>query len=627
MKRTLLLLIILFFSGCFQQPQIKKIKELKEKKILKNIKYSSLKKYKADIYKDTDNLKYICMNRGNCKDYFDDTEPIFFDKKGYSSRVPHTAKNILCGYGSLTGWLGLLGVQVKAPFQPGFVNYTKMHKYLCNSKFTTIDGYALGTKFIIGALTFMTPFVTGVGVYTKKFDEDKFKEAIFNSKLYAFKNNLINIANRYNISGGFDVIYLNDNFEDVLKEKYNSLFSDNSKKSGVVLIYRKTDSYSIIPFKRYKEDSLNKISLEIKDILKDFSKNNYSIKYEDIERLIPPKIQKPIFPPMQKLVKSEFETKKEFNQRVKKALEQRNKIIKKLKEDYYLAVYKRNLYIDTLKNAYEKYLQEEFEYNKNIINIIKQNIPMLSKYLAMEQFVYNAKKFSYDAENERLYFILYSKNGFNEKAYVKISPDDAKNVKLFKRYKIIPSFNFKNNNLFLNSFKIFSIKTKKLYNINFTNNLFKPNKIFVKIITHNEKLKQVLSHEFSRYKQKPIQLKDDVNIMFIQNINYNSNHKVPKWFINNIPQDKLIAYGCGKTYEEAISNARDELAKMIEIKIQVEYNSNIKFKNFKTLKEINEQTKQFSNVKLTKQDYKIYKQTKLDGLWYVGLEYIKKKDK
>lgn len=626
MKKVMFLVILLFLSGCFEQPQLKKIKEAKEKKVLKNIKYSSSTKYRADIYHDNDDLKYICMDMGNCKDYFDDTEPIFFDKQGYSSSIPHTAKNILCGYGSLTGWAALLGIQIKAPFKIGFVNYTRMHGNVCNSKFTAIDGYALGPKFVMGLVTFMTSFATGIDVYTKKFDEDKFKEAIVDSKLYAFKNDLIDITNYYNIKGGFDVIYLNDDLDDVLKEKYHSLFLDNSKKSGVVFIYRKTDSYSIIPFKKYKEDSLNKISFEIEDILKDFSKNNYVIKYEDIKNLIPPKVKKPIFPPMQKLVKSEFETKAEFNKRVKKALEQRNETVRKLKENYYLAVYKRNLYIDALKKAYEKYLQEESQYNRDIINTIKQNIPMLSKYLAMEQFIYDAKNFHYDAESEKLYFILYSNDGFNEKAYAKMPPEDAKNIKLFRRYKIIPVFDFKNNTLLLNSFKIFSTKTKKLYNINFTNRLFKPNKIFVKIVTHNERLKQVLSEEFSRYKQKPIQLKDDVNIMFVQNINYNLKHRVPKWFINP-PKDKLIAYGSGKTYKEAISNARAELAKMIEIKVQVEYNANIKFKNFKTLKEINEQTQQSSNVELTKDDYKIYKQTKLDGLWYIGLEYINKKDK
>ena len=69
----------------------------------------------------------------------------------------------------------------------------------------------------------------------------------------------------------------------------------------------------------------------------------------DLYEKIPPKVPKPVIPPAPELVKNEFETTKAFQERVKKAAEDREKFIAKLQRDYRDAVEQRNKEIEELK--------------------------------------------------------------------------------------------------------------------------------------------------------------------------------------------------------------------------------------------------------------------------------------
>jgi len=640
LKLSTLSLGVIIFSGCFgsSQPSLKqtsldKIKNKKYEKIKKNVSVSGLsvrKKYKAYIDEDN-NLKFIDIYDSNYKPSSIE-EIIYFDKQYYLPNMPITSKGVLCGYGSLTGWLCFIGMNFKLNSNSnnnielldefGYIDYSKRNSKICNSRFSSIDSYFFGPKIGMSLLTFMTSLITGVGVYTKKFDSEKFKEAIIDSKLYLIKDTILDDVDKFYIkNGGFDIIYLED--LDNLDEKYNSLFTDNSIKVGIVFLNKENNNFVVIPFNKYKGSNFDIISLELKEILNSITRQNYELKYDDIEKFIPPKIEKPRIPPIKKLVKSEFETKKQFQERVKKALQERSEKIKALKDKYMLDVFERNLYIDNLQKAYKNYLIEKANQNNKFYTEIKKNIPILSKILILEQFTYKGSDFHYDAETQKLYFKLQStKSDLDINVYGIIPPNEAKKVKLENKYKIIPIIKFDNNKLILETFNIIELDSKQQYKIHYTDKLYKPNFVSADIVTLNEKIKTAISQEFNKYKQQIKPFGDNVNVVYINNVKYKLQQ--PKWF-SNPPVDKIIAFGVGKTYEDAISNARNELAKMIQVKIKVEYSSKVGFNNFKTLKEINQNSNQTSNISLTEKDYKPYKQEKVDNLWYVGLEYNKEK--
>jgi cell fate (sporulation/competence/biofilm development) regulator YmcA (YheA/YmcA/DUF963 family) len=453
-------------------------------------------------------------------------------------------------------------------------------------------------------------------------------DAIYESNLESFKKQLLDEAYKYNVDGGIDVIYLEKgDIDDSLNDKYKSLLIDKSLKSGIIFLDKDTRKLLAIDiFNKYKnKDILNSISLQIEDILNQISKNDNILQYKDIVAYIPKEVPLPSIPPAKKLIKSEFETKAHFQKRVIEAVKKREAKIRKLQREYSLAVFERNTYIDNLQKAYQKYLEEKSKEKIELINELKQNIPLLSKVLFLENTSgYSANNFRYDAENEKLYFTIFSKQRSFKHDVVSIIPaDDAKDIKLKRAFKIIPEIIATNNKLILKGFKILDTKSNNLYQVNYTNINFKPETVSLRITGMKENIKKELSAKFKKFKQKDMPIVDTSKkeIWYIDVVK-NINAKIPKWFSKPV-KNKIIAYGEGKTLKEAQSNARNELAFIKRVKIKSKFTSTKEIDNFKHFKKIKNNIEENTNVELKANEYKLYRQEKVDGIWYVGYEYLK----
>ena len=633
-----IIFLITFFilTGCVNQDmaQINNIKKHKKEKQKRNIKISSNAEYKAYIDKDN-KLKFICVT-SNCN-YYDfnkhsyikgtpKEEIIYFGKDGFYPPISPLTKDVKCGTGSLFGWLAIFNVY---PF--GIRNYTKMHPRVCNTRFTKLDSTLIGPRIGIGLITFMTPLITGGNLHTVKFDKEEFIDAIYESNFETFSRQLVEDIEKYDVKYGIDVIYLTPgDIDDDLEEKYDQLLTDKSIKDGVLFLNNDTnDLLAIDIFNKYHTNNIIKsISLQIEDILEQISKNNlYILKYEDIKEYIPDEVKLPTIPPAKKLKKSEFETTKQFNQRVKEAVKEREAMIRKLQREYSLAVFERNTYIDNLEKAYKKYLENQAEEKNELLQELKENIPMLSKVLFLENTSgYSARDFKYDADNEKLYFTIYSKKyNFMQTAVAKIPVDDAKDIKLHKKFKIIPQIIVNNNKLILKGFKILDTNTNNSYDVEYTNINFKPEIVTLRITGMKESIKRKLNKYFKKFKQKNIPIVDTSKkeIWYIDVVK-SINAKVPSWF-SHPDTTKIIGYGEGKTLEEAKAEARKELALMKSAIINSEFKSTKEINNFTRFSEVKQKIKENSNVKLNDNEYRLYRQQKVDGIWYVGFEYIKPK--
>ena len=627
---------ILLFSGCVNQnmTQINHIEKNEKQKMKKDIKFSVNAGYYA--YIDRDNkLRFICItNKCNYYDYKKHSylkgtpqeEHIYFGEKGYYPPVFPSTKGVKCGTGSLWGWLAIFGMQ---PF--GIRDYTKIHPIVCNTRFTKIDSTLIAPRIGIGLVTFGTPLLTGGTLHTVKFDKDEFINAIYESNLETFRNELVNDIKKYHLQYGIDVIYLEiGDIKDNLEDKYQELLTDKSIKDGVIFLDNDTNNLLAIDiFAKYKTDNLIKsISLQIEDILNNVAKNNmYVLKYSDIQKYIPAPIKLPTIPPAKKLKKSEFETTKQFNERVKKAVQKREEMIRKLQREYSLAVFERNTYIDSLEKAYKEYLENKSIEKNKLLQELKQNIPMLSKVLFLENTSgYSAKNFRYDADNQKLYFVIYSKKyNFVQNAVAKVPVDDAKDIKLHKNFKIIPNIVVENNKLILKGFKLLDINSKNSYDVEYTNINFKPEIITLRVVGMKQTIKKKINKYFKQFKQKnqPIVDTSKKEIWYIDVVK-SINAKVPKWF-SNPDTTKIIGYGEGKTLSEAKANARKELALMKRAIISSEFTSTKKINNFARFSDVKQKIKENTNVTLNDNEYRLYKQQKVDGIWYVGFEYIKPK--
>jgi hypothetical protein len=162
--------------------------------------------YKAYLDRDN-NLKFICVNKNDFCNYYSpkkhsykngtpEEEYVSINKDGYYPPLSPYTKNVQCGTGSLGGWLVIFGGAID---KLKFKNYSKQHPRACNSRFTTVDSTQIGERFVAGLITFMTPLVTGGTLHTNKFDKQKFIDAIYKSNIEAFRTQLLDSVDKFNI--------------------------------------------------------------------------------------------------------------------------------------------------------------------------------------------------------------------------------------------------------------------------------------------------------------------------------------------------------------------------------------------------------------------------------------------
>lgn len=638
-KQLVIAMSILPFliSGCTSSNKnIQVIEKQKQSQVKKNINISSDMGYKA--YLDSDNnLQYICMsgnslscnyyssNKHSYKDGTPDEEFILINKDGYYPPISPNTQGVQCGTGSLFGWLAVFGMK---PF--GIENHSQKNPKSCYSKFTQVDSTQIGHRVVFGLLTFMTPLVTGGTMHTNKFDKEEFIDSIYISNIETFRKQLLDVTSAYNLQGGIDTIYLEQgSIDDNLEDKYKLLLKDKSLKAGVLFLEEDTNRLLAINiFNKYKDkDVLESISSQIEDILNNISKNNqYILKYEDILSYIPKEITLPVIPSVEKLVKDEFETKKNFNNRVILAVKKRENKIRNMQRQYSLDVFERNAYINNLQESYKNYIEYKAEAKNKMLREIKENLPLLSKVLFMENISgYDAHNFKYDAEEEKLYFTIYSQQKKFKQDVVSVIPAEiAKKIKMKQSFKIIPHIESTQSKLTLSGFKILETESNSLYKINYTNVNFKPESIALRVTGMKESMKQEISTYFQRFKQEdsPIIDTSKKEIWYIDIVK-NINAKIPKWFSNPSSEAKTIGYGEGKTLAEAKINARTELAFMKRANINSNLEITKEISNFKRFSEIKQSMNQDTSVKLEADEYILYKQEKVDGIWYVGFEYLR----
>jgi len=632
----LIIISILFLNGCSlnNKNTIYKLENTKQDKLKNNIKtINNDNKFKAYINKK-DQLKFLCY-KGDSKtcNYYDDKkhshygqvpdeEVFWINEKGYYPNISTNTNDIQCGAGTMIGWLTILPL---GSGKTNFTNYNNINPHICNYRFSKVDSSQMGERTVVGMLTFMTPYLTAGNMHTRMFDKNAFVESIHNSNIESFKKQLFDIVSKYEIKGGLDVIYLEqDDIKDNLENKYKQLIKDNSLKAGIIFLQNGTNKLiDITIFDKYKDKEMtSSISLQISDLLNNIAQENqHKVKYDEILSLIPKEIELPKLPEVKIVIKDEFEKQSEFEQRIKKEVRKRESKIRQLQRNYSIAILKRNNYIKKLQNLYIEYLDKMVNNKNKLLNELTQNIPLLSKVLFLENISgYDANNFNYDSENEKIYFNIYSKNQkFYQKVVANISPTSAKKIKQNGTFKIIPNIKFVNNMIELSSFKILETSQNNYFEAKYTNINYKPQSAKVTIVDIDKEFKEDISISFRKYIQKEKTVVDIAKkeVWYIDIVK-RFNAKVPKWFITPYNTKNIIGYGDGDTIEEAKANARKDLGQMIQVNVNT-VSLNIKeinnFKNFHSLKRKIEQS---SNVELNSQNYTLYKQEKLDGRWYVG---------
>ncbi|MFP4487153.1 MAG: hypothetical protein ACLFOC_09320, partial [Campylobacterales bacterium] len=385
--------------------------------------------------------------------------------------------------------------------------------------------------------------------------------------------------------------------------------------------------YGIYNYDDYRSSNY---SIAINRIISDLYKNiarskNITITKEMIDDKIPPKIKKPSIPPPSKLVKSEYEKESEFKQRVKKAADAREKKIRAMQEEYDREVEARNEYITKLEHMYQKQLNEQRERREKLIDSIDANMESLSKFLFTRYMNgFEVTNANYDAESETLYFTLIS-NSDTYKNMVKanLPPSDAARIKERRLYTIKPDLEYGDDTLYVSGFEIESDGNE--YDIVYTNRSFEPTQMVVTVAEKNENIEPNRQLDFSAYKQAQVDLIDySKKEQWFVDVVARDSAKVPEWFKDIQLQDGLYGYGVGNSLDEATEVAIASLARHLEASINATSTIKREATNSNQLhSDYRREIDVRSDIILSKDDYRLYKQDMVDNKWYVVLEYKK----
>jgi hypothetical protein len=640
--RFLILCIIslVFLAGCASKDNLTKsiedIQEVTQKKKRYDILVTEVREEYFKGYLDDDYaLQYLCYkNSENRCNYYDvlkhayangsvKEEQFYINEKGYDPIISTMAKDVQCGQGTLLGWIAIFDME---PF--GVQNHSANNSRFCYSRFSKIDDTQMSARFIWGMLTFMTPFVIGGTMHTRMFDLDEFKKAIDVSNINTFKDELFKKAKKNRLEGGIDVVYLRKrDVENSLNRYYEKLKKSSYNTSGVIFLEEKTNQLlAMLIFNEYKKEPLHKaIALQVEEILNQVQHNSQQLlMYEDIVSYIPKEVELPSLPKVPKLVKSEYEKEDEFQKRVELAVFKRETTIRNLQRQYSQKVAQRNAYIEQLQQSYENYIHVYYNDKQNWYKQLNKSLPQLTKILFLQNNSgYGAKEFNYDAEKEKLYFTIYSKNQqYHQTVFSKVSPKWAKQIKEEGTFKIIPNINVANNTFALYGFDLYETTSGKTFQTVWSNISFKPQYMSVHVATKKEQLHQEKSKQFKHHQQKPQTIVDSTQkeIWYIQ-VAKRVNAKVPLWFSHPEISQKARGYGEANSLEEAKMNARKDLAYQVQVDVTALYEKSkidgVMISHQKT----KQYTQQSTKIKLKTDDYTLIKQEQIEGRWYVVLEY------
>lgn len=617
-------LFIISFSACTSKPHVIKpssINEMIDNK--EDIEYNNINITTLDnavtVILEDEKIKFISPT----KDYTgypiaEDEYLIYIGKNGYDTKLDKEHE-FVCGRGNKLGYIGLLHpIYILETFQSN-------NEAFCTHKFTSTSDYLLGERFGSGMLTFGTSLITAVDLHKERFDRELFKEVIIESKLYLARDKIIEKLSSLNIQNGLDVIYVDiNNLEESFQDAYEDLVFENYKRDGIVLMDE--ESKRVISLVIFNKDvSVTKSIIEaLSQISSDVvTLNLKEIKESDIKSYIPKMIQTPNLPPVKKLIKDEFETKKEFLTRVEIEVQKREEKIRNIQREYELQVQRRNNYIYSLENSflqYNKYIDEKKTkfFNKFIVE--SDN---LAKLLFLERLSgYNAVDFRYDAELQRLYFNVFANNAdIKNKSFIEIEPIYAKKIKYERAFDVIPIIESSHNTLKLKEIYLLSDGNK--YPVKFTDINYKPEQIFTTVKKPQEKITTVKNNTFESYVQQPLSLADNKNreIWYID-VAQRFNAKVPEWFQKTVvSKDGVVGYGTADTLSSAKAEARSEIAFMISSNVKSDISNKEYSDNFNSNFTFQTDTAISTEVKLNNRQTEVIKQELVDGKWYVALNY------
>jgi hypothetical protein len=365
------------------------------------------------------------------------------------------------------------------------------------------------------------------------------------------------------------------------------------------------------------------VNLQLNDLLSSqagMSTNGAQATGFEITKLIPPEVSVPELPPIPQLTKSEYETKADFNTRVKVAVADREDAIRELQQQYRHDVYARNQYIMALGESWQEHLDGKTTEQNELVKKLNKNRTQLARLLyTLNQGKFTASDMSYDAESQSLYLTATSaRYGFKQRMVAKVSAPTAKSIKETGKYALTPEFVNQDDKVKMQGLTLTETRSGDDFATSYTDINFKPEAVSVKVAMTSNKIKKEPSAAFKSFEQKPQAIvdTDSKEVWYIETVN-RINAKIPEWFATPEQSKKTFGYGQGNSHEEAMLSARKDLAYTVKVSISSSMEILKQDNTYRSYQDVAQHSGEATDVEFKAGDYSVYKQAESDGRYYV----------
>lgn len=264
-------------------------------------------------------------------------------------------------------------------------------------------------------------------------------------------------------------IYKNQNIR--LVEAAKHIYKDDAQSNTIVLMQKNDKATKLAgnPFQLIQNLTQEKVDKYLTP------RKPFDVNSQD-----PPTVNKPELPPAPKLVKSQFETKAVFEQKVLKAMEERDNQIWSLQEKYRKDVEERNLKVEKLRQAYAADVEaikkeqesKKTELPKKVLEFTKEAF-----YEVMGEPVFGNLRYDAEAEILHMDFTIANtdyKKSVTLKVPAQVAESIHKNINLLSPLAI---FILEDNSIKLKEIK--ALYDRNIYVATLTDKQFVPEKIEV----------------------------------------------------------------------------------------------------------------------------------------------------
>ena len=599
--------------------------------------HSSARKLYAFFLNENNKLSYVChLPLCPYKERETDTV-IYSDALGQFSLFTKKLEkeNYRCGYGNPAGYLGLIAsipsdAETDLDHIDGFNWTEKNAKYCKNRFFKAKVGASDAVMVTLSAMvTFGTSLLTHGSFHFKHLDHELLKQTIVAANL----DNLVlglSSPKYWSVAGaGYQIVYISEaTVEEDLQKAVKLSQQFHTSNQGLLLFNKENNSLIAgISFELLTGDnSMDLLKKTLISINQDLQKAvSYKQDNAFIEQYIPPPIKKPKVPPVPELIKDEFEKQTAFINRVNVAVNNREALLRKMANTYEFEVFKRNEYIRALMHSYQGFLKRRHDGNRSLKRLVYQQQNLLSHLLFNQLYSdLRAEEMQYDAENERLYMNLRSiRNNFQQSVVLPSSPNIARAIKREGDYGLGIDSKLTGSQLVLEKALVWH-KGEKMP-AQFTDMRYLPPTISVKAQGSVLELNAEPTLDHRKYLQKDTSIVDDIpkHTLYLS-IQKQVNLTIPDWFSQPPEADQIHAYGTAESHAKALTHARAELARMVQVRVQSQQSVKVDDNQITTFERYNELTNTSTDVVLTSDQYRINRQEEKEGKWYIELVWLSK---